>query len=124
MTTPNSSSTAANTPTPTTPQTRIAAIVEEMLNLYGVKFTDANSREVCVKSWAEHFLASAQAAQPSTEDMRRVLSAAKQWADNDAAWKSTPGPAYFKTNMDRAEYRSELRRSIERIAKTAEVPHV
>jgi hypothetical protein len=49
-------------------------------------------------------------------DVKRVLDAAQQHADDEHAWRNVFGPAYFESNLGRCENRRKLRVAIQELA--------
>ena len=49
------------------------------------------------------------------EDLRLVLGAARQHFRNDQHWKPVSGPAYFESNLGKAENRNKLGEAIHRL---------
>jgi hypothetical protein len=49
-------------------------------------------------------------------DLKRVLDAAQQHANDEQAWRSVWGPAYFESNLGRCENRRKLRVAIQELA--------
>jgi hypothetical protein len=49
-------------------------------------------------------------------DVKRVLDAAQQHANDEQAWRSVWGPAYFESNLGRCENRRKLRVAIQELA--------
>lgn len=56
------------------------------------------------------------------DDLRIVLDAALQHANNDQAWKNVPMPSYFETNLRRAEYRQKIYEAITRLKASLPQP--
>jgi hypothetical protein len=48
--------------------------------------------------------------------VKRVLDAAQQHANDEQAWRSVWGSAYFESNLARDENRRKLRRAIKQLA--------
>lgn len=71
---------------------------------------------------ADEQLAAAQATIPHLQalvksgDLKRVLDAAQQHANDEQAWRSVWGPAYFESNLGRCENRRKLRVAIQELA--------
>ncbi len=53
----------------------------------------------------------------TSEDLRLVLDAARQHYRNEQHWRSVNGPAYFESNLMRAENRKNLGETIDRLEK-------